>query len=87
MVVVTGLLIGQIVDNCITELEILVGRYFVQVIDQQLMHDLPATTLDLDPYGLANHAIKRRRKRDEFGDEFTVDANEDISRLNFSGRR
>ena len=51
------------------------------------MLDSATAALDFDRNVLADHAIENFCKRNECGDEFTVDANEYVSRLHFSSRR
>ena len=48
------------------------------------MRDVTAATLDLDRDVLSDTAIQNARERDKLGDEFIVEANQDVTWLDFS---
>ncbi len=53
----------------------------MQVVDEQIVLDLSSATLDLYGNFFPYLAIERRGKWNEFSDEFSIDAHQDIARF------
>ncbi len=86
-IVMTGLLVRQLVDNRVAELQVLVRRNLVQIIDRDTGDDAPAATLQLDFDIFADVAVEDRLERHELGNQFAVDANQYIAGRNDLRRR
>ena len=84
-VIVPRLLIGQGIDDPITELQILIRRYRMQVIDLHCVCQLPAATFNLDFNLFSDVTIKHGFERYEFGGQLTIHSNENIARREFAG--
>ncbi len=78
-VVMARLLIRQPVDYCIAKFDVFIRRNRVQVIDANSVHDRFATAFHFDFNVTAHVAVKHRLEWHEFGDQFTVNANEDVT--------
>ena len=81
------LLVGEPVDDGIAELEVFIRRDLVQIVDAHGRLDALATAFNLDGDDLADMVIEDRGQRHELGNEFAVDAYQDIARCQYLGRR
>ena len=87
-IVVTRLLIGELVDDGIANLQILGRRDRMQIRDNKCLGHRAAAALEFDSDLLADVVIEDGRQRHELGDQLTVDANQDIARIQqIVGRR